>query len=138
MWYAIVMDRDSCLIYKGDFYIVEWYFDDDGYSQAYEYFLKTSSLQKRKFLILVKKMADFGIIYDTSKFRNEGDSIYAFKPQPDRYLCFFFIVKKIIVTNAYYKKSDKLPSSEKNTALKNMAAYKQAVSERNNKKGQMQ
>lgn len=75
MWYAIVMDSDSCLIYKGDFYIVEWYFDDDGYSQAYEYFLKTSSLQKRKFLILVKKMADFGIIYDTSKFRNEGDSM---------------------------------------------------------------
>ena len=138
MWYAIVMDRDSCLIYKGDFYIVEWYFDDDGYSQAYEYFLKTSSLQKRKFLILVKKMADFGIIYDTSKFRNEGDSIYAFKPQPDRYLCFFFTGKKIIVTNAYYKKSDKLPPGEKNTALKNMAAYKQAVSERNNEKGQLQ
>ena len=124
------MDKNTCLIYKGEFYRVEWYFDDSGYSQAYEYFLKVSATQKRKFLILVKKMADFGIIYDKTKFINEGNSIYAFKPQPDRYLCFFFTGKKIIVTNAYYKKSDKLPPSEKAIAIKNMAAYKRAVSEK--------
>ena len=69
-------------------------------------------------------MGDFGVIHDTTKFRNEGDSIYAFKPQPDRYLCFFFSGKKIIVTNAYRKKSDKLPKREKEIALKNMAKYK--------------
>lgn len=121
------MTKDTCLIYEGEFYRVEWYFDDKGDSQAYEYFLKTSAVQKRKFLILVKKLADFGIIYDQAKFRNEGDSIYAFKPQPDRYLCFFYIGKKIIVTNAYHKKSDKLPASEKSTAIKNMNAYKNAI-----------
>ena len=49
------MDKNTCLIYKGEFYRVEWYFDDSGYSQAYEYFLKVSATQKRKFLILVKK-----------------------------------------------------------------------------------
>ena len=131
------MNKDTCLIYEGDFYKVEWYFDDKGYSQAYEYFLKSSAVQKRKFLILVKKLADFGIIYDKTKFRNEGDDIYAFKPQPDRYLCFFFTGKKIIVTNAYHKKSDKLPSNEKSTALKNMAAYKKAVDDNNkNRKGE--
>ena len=90
-----------------------------------------SAVQKRKFLILVKKLADFGTIYDTTKFRNEGDNIYAFKPQPDRYLCFFFTGKKIIVTNAYHKKSDKLPPSEKTTALKRMTAYNQTVSDNN-------
>lgn len=115
---------------------MEWYFDDNGSSQAYEYFLKASAVQKRKFLILVKKIADFGVIYDKTKFRNEGDDIYAFKPQPDRYLCFFFTGKKIIVTNAYHKKSDKLPPNEKSTALKNMAAYKQAVSSKNSRKGE--
>lgn len=73
--------------------------------------------------MLVKKMGDFGVIFDKTKFRNEGDGIYAFKPQPDRYLCFFFVGKKIIVTNAFHKKSDKLPKSEKDTALKNMANY---------------
>ena len=78
------MNKDTCLIYEGEFYKVEWYFDDKGISQAYEYFLKASAVQKRKFLILVKKLADFGTIYDKTKFRNEGDDIYAFKPQPDR------------------------------------------------------
>lgn len=73
-------------------------------------------------------LADFGIIYDKTKFRNEGDSIYAFKPQPDRYLCFFFTGKKVIVSNAFRKKTDKLPINEKDTALKNMAAYEVAVS----------
>lgn len=128
MWYTQPMDKDTCLIYEGKFYKVEWYFDNKGVSQAYEYFLKVSAVQKRKFLILVKKIADFGTIFDTTKFRNEGDNIYAFKPQPDRYLCCFFEGKKIIVTNAYRKKSDKLPPGEKSTALKNREAYKQAVS----------
>ena len=44
-------------------------------------------------------MGDLGKILDITKFRNEGDGIYAFKPQPDRYLSFFTDNKKIIVTN---------------------------------------
>ena len=127
------MKKENCLIYEGTSYRVEWYFDEEGYSQAYEYFLRTSDVQKRKFLMLVKKMADFGVIFDKTKFRFEGDEIYAFKPQPDRFLCFFFVGKKIIVTNAYRKKSDKLPPREKATAMKNMASYKQRTKKKGNK-----
>ena len=68
-------------------------------------------------------MGDFGKILDEQKFRNESDGTYAFKPQPDRYLCFFKKGKKIIVTNAYRKQSQKLPKSEKDLALKHMADY---------------
>ena len=50
-------------------------------------------------------------------------TIYAFKPQPDRYLCFFKTGKKIIVTNAFRKKGDKLPAQEKALAIKNMDKY---------------
>ena len=112
------MNSDDCLIYKGEYFSIEWYYDSKGNSQAYDYFLKADDVEKRRFLILVKKLADFGKIHDKTKFRNEDDGIYAFKPQPDRYLCFFFNGKKVIVTNAFRKKSDKLPASEKNTALK--------------------
>ncbi|MBS0629332.1 MAG: type II toxin-antitoxin system RelE/ParE family toxin [Verrucomicrobia bacterium] len=59
-----------------------------------------------------------GKIFDQTKFRNEADKIYAFKPQPDRYLCFFFRGKKIIVTNAFTKKTQKLPEGEKELAVK--------------------
>ena len=41
------------------------------------------------------------------KFINEGEKVYAFKPQPDRFFCFFFIGAKIIITNAHEKKTSK-------------------------------
>jgi hypothetical protein len=63
-------------------------------------------------------MGDFGKIYDITKFRNEGDGIYAFKPQPDRYLSFFTEGKKIIVTNGFKKKTEKLKKKKKKLAIK--------------------
>jgi phage-related protein len=94
-----------------------------GYSQAYDYFVETSQEQRRKFLILVKKMGDFGKIYDKTRFTYEGDKIYAFKPQPDRYLSFFVKDRKIIVTNVLRKKTQKMPRTEKELAVKNMNVY---------------
>jgi phage-related protein len=112
------MDKDTCVIYKGEYFTLEWYYDQNGDSHAYDYFLSTDQTQKRKFLILAKKMGDFGKIFDKTKFRNEGDGIYAFKPQPDRYLSFFMKDKKIVITNGFWKKTDKLPKTEKELALK--------------------
>jgi phage-related protein len=63
-------------------------------------------------------MADFGKIFDKTKFINEGDGIYAFKPQPDRFLSFFTEGKKIIVTNGFTKKMNKLPKNEKDLAIR--------------------
>jgi phage-related protein len=117
------MDEDSCIIYIGPMYRLEWYYDKNGKSAAYDYFLGTTREQKRKFLILVKRMGDFGKIFDKTKFRNEGDGIFAFKPRPDRYLSFFTDDRKIIVTHGFCKKTDKLPKNEKDTALKLKSDY---------------
>jgi phage-related protein len=117
------MDKDNCAIYIGPIFTIEWYYDQKGHSQPYDYFITVSQEQKRKFLILVKKMGDFGKIYDKTKFTYEGDKIYAFKPQPDRYLAFFTRDKKIIVTNAFRKKTQKIPINEKELAIKNMNEY---------------
>ncbi len=51
------------------------------------------------------------------KFRNEGDQVYAFKPKPYRFLCFFFKGQRVIATNGFYKDQDKLPPNEKKLAL---------------------
>jgi hypothetical protein len=53
----------------------------------------------------------------------EGDQIYAFKPQPDRFLSFFLKGRKIIVTNAFYKKSQKIPLQEKLTVIEYRKDY---------------
>lgn len=74
-------------------------------------------------------MGDLGEILNIEKFRNEGDQIYAFKPSPDRFLCFFFKDSKIIITNAFHKKSEKLPDADKERALRNRASYLQRTKE---------
>jgi len=117
------MDKESCVIYVGEKFILEWYYDKDGRSAAYDYFEQSTEDLQDKFLILVKKMGDSGKIYDITKFRNEGDGIYAFKPQPDRYLSFFTDGKKIIVTSGFRKKTDKLPKNEKALAMRYRQDY---------------
>jgi phage-related protein len=112
------MDKETCVIYKGEKFTLEWYYDKNGRSVGYDYFLEISPEQRRRFLALVKRMGDFGKIFDKTKFMYEGDEIYAFKPQPDRFLTFFTYKKKLIVTNGFAKKTDKLPKNEKDLALR--------------------
>lgn len=117
------------LAYQGQFYTIEWYYDQKGKSQALEYFSDLPDDRKRKFINLFRIMGDRGKLFDITKFRNEGDNIYAFKPQPDRYLCFFFKGKKIIITNAFIKKTEKLPLREKEKSLKALESYETRVNE---------
>lgn len=111
------------IAYEGEVNTIEWYFDESLESQALDYFYSLSAGEQRKLLTLFKRIGDLGVIMDKTKFRHEGDQIYAFKPKPDRFLCFFFEGKKILVTNAFRKKQDKLPKSEKDKALKLRQMY---------------
>jgi hypothetical protein len=124
------MKSSEVLVYKGQAFSIEWYFDEQGDCPARLYYEGLSDERRIKFLKLARIMGDIGKIFDIAKFRNEGDQIFAFKPQPDRYLCFFTTGKKIIITNGFEKKSQKLPSGEKSRALKAKADF-----ELRNKKG---
>lgn len=111
------------IAYAGPNFTIEWYFDANGKSQALEYYKSLSDNERIKILKLFKRMGDAGEIKDKTKFRYEGEKIYAFKPQPDRFLCFFFDGKKMIVTNAFRKKQKKLPTKEKEKALKSRETF---------------
>jgi len=111
------------IAYRGRRFTIEWYFDASGKSPSLEYYLGLSNLERRRVLVLFKRMGDFGLIMDKTKFRNEGDKIFAFKPQPNRFLSFFFEGSKIVVTNACRKTSNKLPRNEKNKAREYRADY---------------
>lgn len=106
------------IAYSGRFYDIEWFFDSSGYSQSYEYVMKLSPKFQQKLFYLFKRIADDGKISDKTKFVYEGDKIYAFKPQPYRFLAFFIRGKKIIVTNAFRKQTNKIPRQEKELSLK--------------------
>ena len=115
------------IAYEGETFTVEWFFNEVGKSDALDFFETLSNAQKRKTLMLFKRIGDFGKISDITKFRNEGEKIFAFKPQPDRFLSFFYSGKKIVVTNGFCKKTQKLPKKERNTALKRMKNYDSRV-----------
>lgn len=115
------------LAYNGCEFTIEWFMDEKGESKAFSYYCELPYEQKRKLLNLFRLMGDHGKIFDKTKFRHEGDGIFAFKPKPDRFLCFFCDGKKIIVTNAFLKKSDKLPKGQKDLALQTRANYQARV-----------
>jgi hypothetical protein len=117
------MKATDALLYKGSVFTIEWYFDERGKSQAKDYYEALAIERRVKFMKLARLMGEVGKIFDSTKFRNEGDQIMAFKPQPDRFLCFFVVGRKIVVTNGFEKKSQKLPSGEKDRALKAKVDY---------------
>lgn len=109
--------KKKFIAYEGEEFTIEWYFDSRGKSSALEYYQELTKSQKEKLYYLFYMLADTGEIRNEEKFRNEGDKIYAFKPIPDRFLCFFYQGSKVILTNAFEKKMDKMPPREKQKAL---------------------
>lgn len=111
------------IAYSGEILSIEWFYNAQGKSQAREYYETLSNPQKEKLLYLFRMLAQTGKIHNKEKFRYEGDQIYAFKPMPDRFLCFFYEQGKVIVTNAFEKKADKMPPTEKLKALRAKEEY---------------
>ena len=115
------------IAYEGTKLTIEWYYDDSGYSQAFEYAEALDDADRKKLAALLMVIGDIGQLRNLQKFRYEGDKIYAFKPKPHRFLAFFFAGGKVIITNAFVKKSDKLPPGEKDRTLKCMKDYEHRV-----------
>ncbi len=107
------------IAYQGEIYQIEFYYKANRRCQPREYMQeKFSGADAKKFAHLLMMLGDTGSIRNEQKFRNEGDKIYCFKPQPHRFLCFFFEKGKIIITNAFIKKQQKLPKAERERALR--------------------
>jgi hypothetical protein len=121
--------KKKIIAYAGKKYLIEWYFNDNEKSESFTYYASLSLDRQKKFAYLLGMMGDQGKIFNEEKFRYEGDQIYVFKPSPDRFFCFFFDGSKIIVTNAYEKKSAKMPAKEKEKALKAKVNYTKKVKE---------
>ena len=118
---------DEYIAYRGQAFQIEWYVSESGSSQALEYAEALGRGEKVKLANLLKVMGDIGYIQNKEKFRNEGDKIFAFKPQPHRFLCFFVEGRKIIITNAFQKKQKKLSKGQKDKALKARKDYQNRV-----------
>ena len=116
---------EDFLIYKGEHYAVYFHAETETLSSVYEYFNSCNNVIQASLLFLVKTIADTGRIYDETKFRIEDreNKIYCFKPREERFFCFFFIGRKIIITSAYAKKRQKLDRGELRKAIQIRQEY---------------
>lgn len=117
------------IAYKGEKFTIEWYYSEKGESQPLEFFDDLNAVEQQKLFHIIKRLGDFGFVSDKTKFRNEGDEIYAMKPQPSRFLSFFFEGSKVIITSAFIKKAQKLKKQDKDRAIAARADYIRRVKE---------
>lgn len=123
------MSMKEYVAYEGEKYTIEWYYSEMGESQPLDFFENLSAVEQQKLFHIVKRLGDFGFVSDKTKFRSEGNEIYAMKPQPNRFLSFFYEGNKIIITNAFTKKSQKLRKQDKDRAITARADYIKRVKE---------
>jgi hypothetical protein len=116
---------ENFLVYKGGHFNVYFHAEMKDSSSVSDYFESCDDVAQANLLFLVKTMADTGRIYDETKFRIEDrqNKIYCFKPRAERFFCFFFSGKKIIITSAYTKKKQKLDRSEISKAIQIRRKY---------------
>lgn len=120
-------NQKEYIAFEGKKFTIEWYFNGKNKSTALDYFESLNDIEQAQLLNLFELMGNVGEIKNKTKFRYEDDKIYAFKPKPHRFLCFFFTGHKIIITNAFQKKTDKLPPMEKERALKSKTDYEARI-----------
>lgn len=110
---------EDFLIYSGELYSVYFHAEMKDSSSVNDYFESCDDVTQASLLFLVKRMADIGCIYDKTKFRIEDrqSKLYCFKPKRERFFCFFFTGKKMIITSAYTKKRQKLDRHELKKAI---------------------
>ena len=106
--------KEDYIFYLGDKFQVEFYFTETGKMPAKEYFENEKKDVQVKLAALVKYIADHGRLFDKTKFRkvNSEGKIFEFKPKEHRFFSFFYKEKKIIITNAYMKKSQKVSKND--------------------------
>ncbi len=109
-----ILRKENYIFYQGERFQVEFYFTEAGKMPAKEYLEKTSLDVKVKLAALVKYIAEHGNLFDITKFRmvDPKEKIFEFKPMNHRFFNFFYKGGKIIITNAYMKKSQKVSKKD--------------------------
>lgn len=114
-----VPPKEQYIVYQGQKFQVEFYFTAVGKIPAKEYLEELSLDIKVKLVALVKYMAENGKLFDKTKFRmvDATEKIYEFKPLSYRFFTFFCEGRRIIITNGYIKKTQKVSSRDLERAI---------------------
>lgn len=112
---------EEYVFYRGEKLQVEFYFTDEGKMPAKEFLEGIPGTKVvAKLMGYVKSIVEQGALYDERKFRLVGkkQKIYEFKPTAFRFFGFFSAGGKLIITNGYMKKSQKVKNDELERAIR--------------------
>lgn len=114
-----IPEKEEYIFYQGEKFQVEFYFTEAGKIPAKECLEESALDIKVKLSVLVKYIAEQGRIFDITKFRvvDSKEKIYEFKPLQYRFFNFFYEGRKIIITNGYVKKSQKVSRKDLKIAI---------------------
>jgi hypothetical protein len=107
---------EDFVFYDGVTLRVEWHYASDGRMPARECFFSLPLLDQERLEKMVEFFADapIGTRLARSAYRIEDpvNKIYAFKPRDERYFSFITDERRIIITNAYRKHSQKMDKTD--------------------------
>lgn len=110
---------------RGNWGTVEWGADLRGVTPARDYYLKLPEKQQAKVVALFQRLAEFGKIFDRTKFKQlgpqakgKGAGLWEFKSGQDRFLGDFRPGGRFLVAHALRKKSDNLPKPDIEKAVR--------------------
>ena len=103
---------EDILYHEGTTFTAEWYYSENGALPALEYYRQLKESDQLRLDYIVKYMANNPIgthLPETMyKIEDREHKIYAFKPGAQRFFNFMSMGRKIILTNAYQKHSNKM------------------------------
>lgn len=108
---------DEFILHLGPTFQVEWYYSVSGEMPGKDCYLGLSEGEQTRLLFLVKYMADrpFGnnrLPETMYRVEDKANKIYAFKPHAYRFFNFTTEGRRIIITNAYRKHSNKMTKAD--------------------------
>lgn len=111
---------------------VEWAVDAKGEMPARSYYLGLSDKDKAKLNALFQRLAEHGSISNREKFKNlgpqakgRGSELWEFKSFQERFLGDFRPGRRFIIAHALRKKSDNLPISDIEKAVRILETHDQ-------------
>jgi len=117
--------KEEYIFYQGEKFQIEFYFTKTGKIPAKEYLEDAALDVKVKLAALVKYIGEQSKIFDITKFRmvDSKEKIFEFKPLQYRFFNFFYEGGKIIITNGYMKKSQKVSRRDLERARESKKDY---------------
>lgn len=119
---------EQFLVYRGEHFDVEFYYNENGEIKAWDFFSQLSENEVAAFFARVEKLANAfpGTLHPKTIFNLEDarNKIWAIKFGHNRFCTFFYEGGKIIITNGYSKQTQKNGKRELEH-IKKAIAYKE-------------